>query len=63
MAAVVCQLSVAEGDVVESGDTILILEVMKTEIPITAPQAGTVAILAASRGATVQEGDLLAVIE
>jgi acetyl-CoA carboxylase biotin carboxyl carrier protein len=52
---------VAEGDQVEDGDTIAILESMKMEIPVIAEAAGTVSLKVAE-GDVVQEGDLIAVI-
>ena len=62
MAANVWKVEVAEGDVVAEGDTLLVLESMKMEIPVVAERAGTVARVAASEGTVVQEGDLLAVL-
>jgi acetyl-CoA carboxylase biotin carboxyl carrier protein len=59
MVANVWKAVVAEGDAVVEGDTILILESMKMEIPVLAEAAGVVSDLAAE-GAVVQEGDLLA---
>jgi acetyl-CoA carboxylase biotin carboxyl carrier protein len=62
MAANVWKVVVAEGDSVAPGDTVVILESMKMEIPVVAESAGTVARLPASEGTVVQEGDLLAVL-
>ena len=62
MAANVWKVVVAEGDTVQDGDTLLILESMKMEIPVVAEGGGTVKRLAASEGSVVQEGDLLAVL-
>jgi acetyl-CoA carboxylase biotin carboxyl carrier protein len=61
MVANVWKVLVAEGQQVAEGDTLLVLESMKMEIPVLAEQAGTVRRLAAE-GTTVQEGDLLAVL-
>ncbi len=47
-------LDVAAGDAVEMDDTLMVLEAMKTEIPVVAPCAGTV------RAVLVAEGDLVA---
>ena len=55
--------SSAEGDNVADGDTLVILESMKMEIPVLAEAAGTVTKLAVAEGDVVQEGDLIAVIE
>ena len=63
MVANVWKVVVAEGDAVEDGDTLVILESMKMEIPVVADAAGTVATLAVAEGDVVQEDDLIAVIE
>ena len=63
MAANVWKVVVAEGDTVQDGDTLLILESMKMEIPVLAEGDGTVRQLAVNEGDVVQEGDLIAVIE
>ncbi|GLW62382.1 biotinylated protein TB7.3 [Actinomadura rubrobrunea] len=63
MVANVWKVTAAEGDQVNEGDTLVILESMKMEIPVLAEEAGTVAKLAVTEGQVVQEGDLIAVIE
>jgi biotin carboxyl carrier protein len=63
MVANVWQVVAAEGDPVADGDTLVILESMKMEIPVLAESAGTVTKLAVSEGDVVQEGDLIAVID
>lgn len=63
MVANVWKIVVAEGDVVSDGDTLVILESMKMEIPVQAEVEGTVAKLAVSEGDVVQQGDLIAVVE
>jgi acetyl-CoA carboxylase biotin carboxyl carrier protein len=63
MVANVWKVVVAEGDKVADGDTLVILESMKMEIPVLAEQDGTVAALHVSEGDVVQEGDVLAVLE
>ncbi|ETK31990.1 biotin/lipoyl-binding carrier protein [Microbispora corallina] len=63
MVANVWKIVVAEGDAVEEGDTLVILESMKMEIPVIAEDAGRVAQLKVAEGDVVQEGDLIAVIE
>ncbi|WP_067490289.1 biotin/lipoyl-binding carrier protein [Actinomadura hibisca] len=63
MVANVWQVVATEGQRVEEGDTLVILESMKMEIPVLAEDAGTVAKLAVAEGAVVQAGDLLAVVE
>ena len=51
-----------EGDQVQDGDTLVILESMKMEIPVLAEGAGTLAKLHVAEGDLVQEGDLIATI-
>jgi biotin carboxyl carrier protein len=63
MVANVWKVVVAEGDTVEDGDTLVILESMKMEIPVLAEASGRVAQLAVGEGDVVQDGDLIAVIE
>ena len=63
MVANVWKVVVAEGDQVADGDTLVILESMKMEIPVLAEQDGRVAALHVSEGDVVQEGDVLAVLE
>ena len=53
----VWKLLVAEGDAVEEGQTLFILEVMKMEVPYEAPHAGTVAALHIAEGDSVVEDD------
>jgi acetyl-CoA carboxylase biotin carboxyl carrier protein len=63
MVANVWKVVVAEGDTVEDGDTLVILESMKMEIPVLAEDSGTVVGLKVAEGDVIQEGDLIAVIE
>ena len=62
MVANVWKVVVAEGDSVSDGDTLVILESMKMEIPVIAESDGTVTKLAVGEGDVVQEGDLIAII-
>jgi len=62
MVANVWKVVVAEGDAVEAGDTLVILESMKMEIPVVAESGGTVSELAVGEGDVVQEGDLIATL-
>ena len=48
------------GDQVDEDDTIMILESMKMEIPITSPIAGTIKEILVSEGDVVQEGQTVA---
>jgi biotin carboxyl carrier protein len=62
MVANVWKVVVAEGDTVADGDTLVILESMKMEIPVIVEVDGTVTKLAVTEGQVVQEGDLIAEI-
>jgi acetyl-CoA carboxylase biotin carboxyl carrier protein len=63
MVANVWKVLVKEGDTVTEGDTLVILESMKMEIPVEATASGTVSELSVVEGGVVQEGDTIAVIE
>lgn len=63
MPGLVLVLEVAEGEQVEKGQGILIIEAMKMENEIAAHKAGVVAELPISEGAAVTPGDTLAVIK
>jgi acetyl-CoA carboxylase biotin carboxyl carrier protein len=63
MVANVWRVVVAEGDQVSEGDTLVILESMKMEIPVLAEESGTVTKLHVAEGDVVQEDDLIAVID
>jgi acetyl-CoA carboxylase biotin carboxyl carrier protein len=63
MVANVWQVVASEGDQVADGDTLVILESMKMEIPVLAESQGILTKLAVAEGDVVQEGDLIAVIE
>jgi acetyl-CoA carboxylase biotin carboxyl carrier protein len=63
MVANVWKVVVAQGDSVADGDTLVILESMKMEIPVLAENDGTVAALHVAEGDVVQEGDVIALIE
>lgn len=52
-----------EGDQVEDGDVIVVLESMKMEIPVMSEWRGTVSSITVDEGSVVQEGDLIAVID
>jgi biotin carboxyl carrier protein len=62
MVANVWKVVVAQGDTVEAGDTLVILESMKMEIPLVTEDGGTVTELKVAEGDVVQEGDVIAVI-
>lgn len=48
------------GDVVKTGDPVVIIEAMKMEIPVVAPQDGTVASIDVNVGDAVEAGAVLA---
>jgi len=63
MVANVWKIVASVGDEVSEGDTLVILESMKMEIPVVAESDGVVQQIAVSEGDVVQEDDLIAVIE
>ena len=62
MVANVWKIVVAVGDTVSDGDTLVILESMKMEIPVISEADGTVTQIAVNEGDVVKEGDLIAVV-
>lgn len=62
MVANVWKVLVSVGESVSEGDTLVILESMKMEIPVDAPHGGTVLEVRVEEGGVVQEGDVIAVI-
>ena len=63
MVANVWKVVAVEGAELAIGDTIVILESMKMEIPVTAEVAGTLHELRVAEGDVVQEGDVIAVVD
>lgn len=63
MAGSVWKIVVKEGDVVASGQDVVILESMKMEIPLTAEKDGTIKEIKVQEGDFVNEGDVVAIIE
>jgi len=59
----VWKIEVAIGDSVEEGDTVVILESMKMEMPVEAEDEGTVKEILVAEGQAVSEGDPLVVLE
>ena len=59
----VWKILVKPGDSVDSEQTLVILESMKMEMPVEAPEAGKVLSVAVSEGASVDEGDVLLTLE
>ncbi len=59
----VWKIEVAVGDEVEDGDTVVILESMKMEIPVEAEDDGDVKEIRCEEGQAVSEGDVLVVLD
>jgi acetyl-CoA carboxylase biotin carboxyl carrier protein len=59
----VWKVEVKVGDHLEEGDTVVILESMKMEMPVETEDEGTVAEIRCQEGQAVKEGDVLVVLE
>ena len=59
----VWKIEVSVGDQVEDGDTVVILESMKMEMPVEAEDEGTVKEILCEEGQAVNEGDALVRLE
>ena len=59
----VWKIEVAPGDDVDEGDTVVILESMKMEMPVEAEDPGKVTEIRVEEGQSVQEGEVLVVLE
>jgi acetyl-CoA carboxylase biotin carboxyl carrier protein len=59
----VWRVEVAIGDAVDEGDTVVILESMKMEMPVEAEDPGVVKEIRCEEGQAVSEGDTLVVLE
>ncbi len=59
MPGTVLEVKVQPGDQVEAGQTLVVVEAMKMEIPIDAPAAGKIATVEVNAGDTVARGDTL----
>ncbi len=62
MVANVIEVTVEVGQRVEAGDTVVLLESMKMEIPVLTEKPGTVREVRVSAGDVVQEGTLMLVL-
>jgi len=62
MVANVWKVVAKEGDQVDDGDTLVILESMKMEIPVLAEDSGVITRMHVAEGDVVQEDDLIATI-
>ena len=61
-AGAVFQVPTSVGQKVEAGDTVIIIEAMKMEIPVVAPEAGTIASIDVAVGDAVESGAVLATL-
>jgi acetyl-CoA carboxylase biotin carboxyl carrier protein len=59
----VWKLEAAPGASLAAGDTVMILESMKMEIPVEAPKPGKLASLTVAEGDSVKEGQVLAKLD
>jgi len=59
----VWRVEVAIGDSIDEGDTVVILESMKMEMPVEAEDPGVVKEIRCEEGQAVSEGDTLVVLE
>jgi acetyl-CoA carboxylase biotin carboxyl carrier protein len=59
----VWKIEVSAGDSVDEGDTVVILESMKMEMPVEAEESGTVKEINVEEGQAVSEGDTLVTLE
>ena len=58
----VFKVEASVGQAVKKGDTLIILEAMKMEIPVVSPENGTVASIDVAPGDAVENGDILATL-
>ncbi|SIS45639.1 acetyl-CoA carboxylase biotin carboxyl carrier protein subunit [Salimicrobium flavidum] len=63
MAGSVWKMNVSQGDEINQGEDVAILESMKMEIPIPAEMTGKVTEVKVAEGDFVNEGDILAILE
>ena len=61
--AIVWKIEVAAGQPVGEGDTLIVLEAMKMEIPVAAPRAGTVKTMLVAEKQQVAEGQPLVILQ
>ncbi|MEV6626131.1 biotin/lipoyl-binding carrier protein [Amycolatopsis sp. NPDC051061] len=63
MVGTVLEVVAEPGAALNAGDTVLILESMKMELPAVSAKAGTLTSLAVAKGDRVQQGDVLGTVE
>ncbi len=59
MQGTIVRVAVSDGDLVEAGDLVLVLEAMKMEQPLSAHRGGKISGLSATAGQTVTSGSVL----
>jgi acetyl-CoA carboxylase biotin carboxyl carrier protein len=59
----VMKVVAAPGDALAAGDTLVLLESMKMEIPVVTEEAGVVRRITVTEGQVVQQGDLIAELD
>ena len=63
MPGLILEVNVSEGDTVQKGDFLCVLEAMKMENTLTAPRDGVVKSVTIAKGETVEKGKLLIELE
>lgn len=58
----VFQIPTSVGQSVQQGDTVIVIEAMKMEIPVVAPEAGTIASIDVAVGDAIESGAVLATL-
>jgi biotin carboxyl carrier protein len=61
--AIVWKIETAAGTTINAGDTLIVLEAMKMEIPVAAPRSGTVKTVLVEEKQQVAEGQPVAVLQ
>ena len=59
----VMKVVAAPGDTLAAGDTLVLLESMKMEIPVVTEDGGVVRSISVTEGQVVQQGDLIAELD
>jgi len=59
----VLRIAASAGTAVKKGDPVVIIESMKMEIPVVAPEDGTVTVIKTAVGENVETGDILAMMD
>ena len=59
----IVRVLVSEGDAVEAGQGVIVVEAMKMQNEVRSPKAGVVVKVAVAEGATVFAGEVLAIVE